>query len=199
VQTGRTEEERPYFILSPYNAGDLGSLTPIVKGLRMNNDVNAHQHFLGISAASAVDPTLQNEYATCLRKAFGTDANTDTGNYFDAVYTLAYAMAAADPALEGPDLAAAMPRLLAGEPFGTRPDDIAGALAWLAEPTQSIELSGTLGPPDFDLATGVRAATPAVFCYQFDGLLSVEEQVLRYDRDADVFTGSYPCIDGFAP
>jgi hypothetical protein len=199
AQTHRPTEERPYFILSPYNAGDLGSLSPIVDGLHRNEDVNAHRHFLGISAASALDPTLQNEYATRLRKTYGTEANVDTGNYFDAVYTLAYAMVAAHGPLTGPNLAAAMPRLLAGEPFGTRPDDIDGALAWLADPAGTIELSGTLGPPDFDLETGVRAATPAVFCYQFDGLLSVEEQVLRYDRGADAFTGSYPCIDGFAP
>ena len=199
AQTGRPEEERPYFILSPYNAGDTGSLTPVVKGLRAGNDVNAHRHFLGISAASALDPTLQNEYAARLRKAYAMDANVDTGNYFDAVYTLAYAMVAAHAALTGPNLAAAMPSLLAGEPFGARPDDIESALTWLAEPGQTIELSGTLGPPDFDVETGVRAATPAVFCYLFDGSLSVEEQVLRYDREADVFTGSYPCIDGFAP
>ena len=199
AQTRRPDEERPYFILSPYNAGDLGSVTPIVQGLRMNVDVNAHRHFLGISAASAVDPTLQNEYATRLRKRFGADANVDTGNYFDAVYTLAYAMVASHSTLEGPELAAAMPKLLSGEPFGARPDDIEGTLAWLSDATHTVELSGTLGPPDFDVDTGVRAATPAVFCYDFDGLLSVEEQVLRYDRDADVFTGSYPCIDGFAP
>ena len=196
AQTFR-EDERPYFILSPYNAGDLNSILPILNGI--DGPAAMAEHFLGITAASAIDPTLQNAYALRLRNENGNDVNVDTGNYFDAVYTLAYAMVAAHADLTGPNIAAAMPSLLEGEPFGTRPEEIEDTLAWLAVPNQTIALSGTLGPPDYDPQTGVRAATPSVFCFSFQGVLNLEDQVLRYDREHDVFTGSYPCIDNFAP
>ncbi|HEX5100684.1 MAG TPA: ABC transporter substrate-binding protein, partial [Polyangiaceae bacterium] len=192
ASTGRPEGERPYYILSPYNAGDLGSLITFIDSLA------APEEFMGISAASAADTTLQNAYASRLRKAHPM-VNTDTGNYFDAVYTLAYAMVAAHAPLTGPNIAAAMPSLLEGEPFGTRPDEIEDTLAWLVEPEQTIALSGTLGPPDYDPETGVRAATPAVFCFDRQGIVTLEDQVLRYDREKDEFTGTYPCIQNFAP
>lgn len=193
ASTPRPEGERPYYILSPYNAGDLASLMTFIDSLA------APEEFMGISAASAVDSTLQNAYAARLRKEHGNMVNVDTGNYFDAVYTLAYAMVAAHDSLTGPNIAAAMPRLIEGEPFGARPEEIEGTLAWLAEPDQTIALSGTLGPPDYDPETGVRAATPAVFCFDRPGVLTLEDQVLRYDPETDEFTGTYPCIPNFAP
>jgi hypothetical protein len=190
--------QRPYFLLSPDNAGDLELVRDLIEVLKRNFDADSHRRYLGVSAAAASDPTLQNAYATRLRTRF-PDAITDTGNYYDAVYFLAYAMRASELPLSGLHVAAAMPRLLQGQPYGVGPDAIADVYAALAEPAATIALNGTLGPPDFDATSGVRRATPSVFCFEATpSSLTLRVDVLRYDAVLDEFTGTYPCMPNFA-
>jgi ABC-type branched-subunit amino acid transport system substrate-binding protein len=189
--------QRPYFILSPDNAGNLALVRDLIEVFKRNVDANTDRRYLGVSAAAASDPTLQNGYAERLRTRF-PDAITDTGNYYDAVYLLAYAMRAAEAPLSGPKLVAAMPRLFHGAEYGVGPDDIANVYTALEEPEATITLDGTLGPPDFDEASGVRRATPSVFCFEATQTsLTLRVDVLRYDSDMDEFTGTYPCMPNF--
>jgi hypothetical protein len=197
---------RPYFILSPYNAGNIANVGLVINSITRDVDPETDQRYLGVSAAAAPDPTLQNAYASRLRTKF-SDAITDTGNYYDSVYFLAYAMAGAQGALTGPHLADSMPRLLSGKIYDTGPDDIPAIYSRLSDPTRTLELDGTLGAPDFDPATGVRPAMPSVFCFKYSTsgtpLTGVPPDeyldVLRYDPNTDTFTGTYPCMPNFGP
>lgn len=193
---------RPYWILSPYNAGDLRVVEEWIEEASTGKiiiDEYAAGRFLGISAASAVDSTLRNDFVTRLTDAH-EDAITDTGNYYDAVYFLAYALyASGNPGIpSGPETAAGMLRLIEGEPKDGSPDQIDEIFELLAAPEETLSLNTTLGAPDFDPATGVRRATPSVFCFQkLQELILPRSDVLRFDREDETFTGSYPCLDGF--
>jgi hypothetical protein len=190
---------RPFYILSPYNAGDLTDIHDLMSNLIKGGvDSQANRRFVGVSIAGAADLTLQNQFATRLRTEF-KDAYTDTGNYYDASYFLAYAMyAAGNGPLTGSAIAAAMPRLINGKAIDVGPTNIAAAFLALSKPDSSIELDGTLGPPDFDPATGVRHDQGSVLCFQLsNGVLSLETDVLRYDTQLGQFQGTFPCFDGF--
>jgi hypothetical protein len=193
---------RPYYILSPYNAGNPDIVLSWIHAATTEPnivDAEADQRFLGISAASAEDETLQKEFETRLRGAHD-NAISDTGNYYDAVYFLTYAIRAANQpeGPSGPATASAMRRLIEGERHDVGPDHIEEIFELLGEPGASISLYGTLGAPDFDPETGVRRATPSVFCFEaLQEIVLTKNDVLRYEREAGVFTGDYPCIDGF--
>jgi hypothetical protein len=194
---------RPYYILSPYNAGDLGIVLSWIRSASTEPNIvdpDAAGRFLGVSAASAEDPTLQVEFETRLSNAHDDQAIEDTGNYYDAVYFLTYAIRAADrpEGPSGPETAAAMRRLIEGERRDVGPAHIDEIFELLADPEKSIALHGTLGAPDFDPETGVRRATPSVFCFEMlQELVLTHYDVLRFDRELGVFTGEYPCLDDF--
>ncbi|HEX3854276.1 MAG TPA: hypothetical protein VHW01_25105, partial [Polyangiaceae bacterium] len=62
---------RPFYILSPYNAGDLSNVHDLMSNLINGGvDPKPNQRFVGVSIAGAVDVTLQNQYATRLRTEF---------------------------------------------------------------------------------------------------------------------------------
>ena len=192
---------RPFYILSPYNAGDLTNINDLINGFIQGGvDTEANRRFVGVSIAGAADLTLQNQFATRLRTAF-QDAYPDTGNYYDASYFLAYAMYAAGAApLTGSKIAAAMPRLIDGKAIDVGPANISAAFQALTKQDSTIELDGTLGPPDFDPDTGVRHDQGSVLCFKLDsGVLSLETDVLRYDTALGQFQGTFPCFDNFYP
>lgn len=189
--------KRPYFILSPYDAGDLDRVFDAI-GTFGNFDPDTVQRYLGLQPAAASNTDLLNSFETRLGSAYAYP-NYDTGNYYDAIYTLAYAMAAAEQPLTGSSIAAAMPKLFTGASFGVGPDEIREVYEALAEPGASVELEGTLGPPDFDGETGVRRATPGVFCFKDEEQLEQKIDVLRYNVSTDDFDGTYPCMTNFPP
>jgi hypothetical protein len=66
----------------------------------------------------------------------------------------------------------------------------------------SIELYGTLGPPDFDPNTGTKYAVGSVFCFADAARTAVlHVDVLRYDRDLGNFGPEevFPCFPNFYP
>lgn len=203
-----TRGARPYYLLSPYNAGNTELLSALIESQMRPSvggeptDANAYQRFVGLSAAGAEDPTLQNGYAGRLRTKFGTSAIADTGNYYDSVYFLAYAMFASGRAVPtGPQIANGMRRLLGGDPFDVGPTHIADVFETLAEEDATVELVGTLGPPDFNARTGVRLGTTSVFCFSKTSTTTVVPRVdvLRYDLELNEFRGDFPCFPGFFP
>ncbi|HEY3669003.1 MAG TPA: hypothetical protein VGL19_23560 [Polyangiaceae bacterium] len=192
---------RPFYILSPYNAGDLSSVHTLMDSLIQGGvDATPNRRFVTVSIAGPADLTLQNQFATRLRTEF-KDAYPNSGNYYDAFYFLAYAMYAAGSApLTGSTIAAAMRRLIDGKAIDVGPANIAASFQALSKADASIELDGTLGPPNFDLASGVRHDQGSVLCFKLDsGALSLETDVLRYDTQLGQFQGTFPCFDGFYP
>ncbi|HEY1536305.1 MAG TPA: hypothetical protein VGF76_19935, partial [Polyangiaceae bacterium] len=192
---------RPFYILSPYNAGDLSNVLVLMNSLIKGGvDAQPNRRVVGVGIAGPTDLTLQNQFATRLRTEF-PDADPDSGNYYDASYFLAYAMYAAGAApLTGSAIAAAMPRLVNGKVVDVGPANISAAYQALLKPDSTIELDGTIGPPDFDLKTGVRQDQGSVLCFKLtSGVLSLETDVLRYDTELGKFQGTFPCFDGFYP
>jgi hypothetical protein len=187
----------PFWILSPYNAGDLLDVVDLLETEMTGADAEPTQRFVGITAASAPEGDLQNLYAVNVRDAF-EDADPDTGNYYDAFYFLTYATYAArvnDPT--GVDIARGMHRLLSGDPHDVGVTDIASILAALEDDTRTIELNGTLGPPDFD-SDGIRVDSGAIYCFQASGAsVLVQHETLRYDRESGGFEGAFPCFSDF--
>lgn len=202
LMTYDDQTPRPFHVLSPFNAGDLDRLKALLTGL-INpggepTDALANERVLGIEAAGALDPTLQNQYASRLLAAY-RGATTDSGNYYDAFYYLAYAMygAGAGPNLTGSDILGGMNSLLTGPSHDIGPpiQDVLDAID-----RSSIELIGTLGPPDFDLDGGIRIDAGSVFCIERSGnLLNKSPDALRYNRTSRELEGSFPCFDGFPP
>jgi hypothetical protein len=206
LQWGTSTMARPYFILSPFNAGNLSALWDFIEVEAWGDtrtDPLAYRRYVGVSVAGAEDPTLQNQYATRLLTRFGS-ASPDTGNYYDAVYFLAYAIYAAgnvDP-LTGADIARGMRRLLDGQALGVGPMEISDVFSALEDTDSTIELYGTLGPPDFNPDTGTKYAVGSVFCFaeaSEEAVLHVD--VLRYDRELGNFGADevFPCYSGFYP
>lgn len=203
-----TGAPRPFILLSPYNAGNTQPVVDLIEaemaevGGGQAADAEAYKRFIGLSAAGAADPTLQNQYASRLIAKFGTGAIPDTGNYYDSVYFLAYAMVASGAAEPtAPQIAKGMRRLIAGPRFDVGPTAIADVFAALADEEASIELFGTLGPPDFDADTGERIGTSSAFCFFRNSASTVVPRidVLRYDRDNAEFVGNFPCFDFLPP
>jgi hypothetical protein len=192
---------RPLYILSPYNAGNLAPIERRIEGwLEAHEDEDDQHRYVGISVASAPDSSLQNAYAVRLASAFGDDAISDTANYYDAVYYLAYAMfAAKEPdGLTGTGIAEGMRRLGSGQSFEIGPTGANPAFAALAKSGATIKLESTLGPPGFDPVTGVRPIIGSVFCFRRSGNnVSALFDQLRYDSKTSALIGELSCVPGF--
>jgi hypothetical protein len=192
---------RPQWILSPFNAGDLSDVQGLMEDLIEGSGEAMERRVVGISIAGAVDTTLQNSYATRLRTKF-SKAYTDSANYYDAVYYLAYGMYASGVEEEptGPGIAEGLKRLLEGKAFNVGPKQIGAIFQELSSPSGSISLASTLGPPTFDATSGVRSVQSSVFCFDPADGLQLRVDVLRYDEQTQQLTGEdFPCFTGFYP
>ena len=202
-ETQANGKRRPFYILSPFNAGDLRELLGRVNGqLERAPDVEDQERYVGVSIASAVDNTLQNAYEIRL-SSIAEDPINDTANYYDAVYYLAYAMYGANQpdGITGSGIAAGMNRLLDGDDVNIGPSAISSTFKTLSDKKKTVHLVSTLGPPDFDRTTGVRRVDGSVFCFKRTGNTAKPVfDTLRYDRTSDALVGdSLPCISGFFP
>jgi hypothetical protein len=200
LETEGAEVPRPFHVLSPFNAGDMDYVIQFVSALMglpdsTPTDELANERFVGIEAAGALDQRLQNQYADRLR-GVDSNADVDTGNYYDAFYYLAYSMYAAEklPSLTGADIRFGLGRLLTGPSYNVGPP-IAEVYEALRPENSQIKLIGTLGPPDFDM-NGNHIDSGAVFCIQrSDDALGKFPNALRYDRSRRRFEGDFPCFE----
>lgn len=189
---------RPFYILSPYNAGNLSPLVDRINGrLDAQPDVQDQQRYVGVSIAAAPDSSLQNAYEVRLASAF-SKAFGDTANYYDSVYYLAYAMFGANEpnGVTGAGLVRGMRRLLDGSGFDVGPTDANRIFAALRAKDATVNLASTLGPPGFDAETGVRPITASVFCFsRTKNEVEPLPDQLRYENDELV--GDLSCIPEF--
>lgn len=186
---------RPFYILSPYDAGNLNRLRERISGV-ISEDPNGgedNQRYVGVTIAPAPDITLQRAYEVRLRSLF-KDAILDTANYYDATYYLAYAMYAAEEpdGLTGAGIASGMQRLLAGkDSFDIGPGAIGDIFAALRKSGSLVHLNGTLGPPEIDASRGVRPVDGGVFCFSRSGdSARLVPNAARYDSEQKMLVGS---------
>lgn len=193
---------RPFYILSPYNAGDVNDLLKRISG-RLENDVTAgedQQRYVGVSIAPAADVSLQNAYGVRLKAKFKA-AIVDTANYYDAIYYLAYAMYGANEpdGLTGTGITRGMQRLFSGNGYKVGPTTVSATFKALSEAGTTIHLDTTLGPPEFDPETGVRPIEGGVFCFKrLSNTAKLVPDVLRFNAQSKTFTGDFaPCNKDF--
>src|SRR5690606_35959253 len=100
--------------------------------------------------------------------------------------------------LTGARVAGGMQRLFGGErSYEIGPSDIGQLVALLRrEPESRVNLTGTMGPPDFDAETGARHGQPSVYCLSSSGF---EQNVMTYDERTGELLGSPSCVPGFVP
>lgn len=199
---GKTTAPRPFYVLSPFNGGDLDGIITIFEEWR-DNPVEDHpeRRLIGVAAAGSQDTSLQQDFALNLTNAFPAEApNVNTGNYYDAFYFLAYAIYAAhEQNPTGADIASGMRRLLEGERFKVGLDDIAEITDELADTSTTIQLDGTVGLPNFD-SDGIRIDPGAVYCLDASAAGFIQtSNALRYDPNTASFAGDFPCFPDFAP
>lgn len=204
---------QPFYLLSTYNDQDAVVTNVIEQSPNLSASRDAR--LAGINYASAVDSTVLDAYnsrfVNNLQNGPG-QAGLGQENYYDAMYFAIYSAAAVGRlALTGNEVAQGMSALIgqsppyAAEPVGPGPqmgtifDDIGPG-------GQTISLVGTLGPPNFDLASGARISQGDVFCLQYaaDAGASYAEDVLRLANPdgglapdgGGALTGTFPCYSG---
>jgi hypothetical protein len=185
------EQPPPFYVLSPYQ-NDPTTVVPLLESVPA-----LRTRLVGVNVAGAADPTLYDLYIDRFRAEYPqASAYEGTENIYDAAYWLFYAAVASDAGrpLDGSGLSLGMTRLLSGPRFDVGPTAIAEASRYLRrEPSASISLHGTLGPPDFDITDGTRHGVGSVWCY--DKSLRAHYDVLRFDADSRELVGSFPCFE----
>jgi hypothetical protein len=189
-------QPRPFYVLSPLQV-DAAYLLELVSAFP-----DSRTRMAGVSLASALDSPVYQTFRRNVSAAYpGEDYLPNMENYYDAMYFFLYAAAASNAERpSGAALARGMQRLVRGEPQQMGQEQIPAVLAMLnASESSSVALEGALGPPDFDVSTGMRLSTPSsAFCIaEQDGLLSYRHNVLLYDRERDELVGDFDCFPGF--
>ncbi|HET9957574.1 MAG TPA: hypothetical protein VFQ61_23920 [Polyangiaceae bacterium] len=194
-----SDTPRPFYVLSPLNDGSLESDDVagfIESEALIHPEAQPYRRFLGIGSGLSSDPTLRNEFNVRLATHYAR-APRGTEQFYDAMYLLGYAIYGAGSVsnVQGPDIARGMKRLLNGPSFDIGPKRMGQVISVLKVPEGELSLKGTLGPPNFDVASGMRIDPGSVFCYDENAVL--ERYALTYDLDTHQLSGTFPCFDDF--
>jgi hypothetical protein len=190
-----SEQPPPFYVLSPFH---VTSYSRYPEEFAMPGLL---ERIAGINIAAAEDTTLYDQYLRRLLAAnVGATYPLDGAeNFYDAVYFLLFAAAAAGnpQVLSGTTVAQGMTRLLEGPRYDVDPAQIPQILGYLKAPGNRLSLYGTLGPPDFDPQTGARAGLGSVYCFQeSNGAITAIFDTLRYSKVDDSLSGNFACVDG---
>jgi hypothetical protein len=181
----------PFYVFGPLLAFD-GLLAE-------SSNSEVRKRLAGVNFSRAEDPTLYNMLKANYQATYVGEPFYDTENFYDAIYYLNYAIAAAgNPAvLGGDDIAAGIERLVSpsGLKMTVGPSQISNVLATLASGNARISLTGTMGPADFNQGTGSRVASGTVWCV--DSSATFQYDVMRLDPESNEFEGTLPCVAGF--
>jgi hypothetical protein len=195
------DQPRPIYLLAPH----LYNEPQLLDGSRLGDPSRLlGERIVGVNFASApaANRKIYDDYLLRLKAEYkATGLMLDgTENFYDAAWFTLYAVAAAGspPSLTGSEVAAGMQRLLSGPDWEVGPVDVANILATLKVSGSTLSLQGALGPPDYNVGTGVRTAKPSVWClgggfpdYVF------QSDVMSYDATNDTLIGDLPCVPGF--
>jgi hypothetical protein len=164
-------QPEPFYILSPLNYN-----SEAVVDLIEQNSALA-ERIVGVNGAAAEDSTNYERYTLAWDGAFPGDVGIrGYENFYDAAYYLIYAAAGAGQFLTGNglDLKRGMARLLSGPIYNVGDRDIPNALQALAQASATIQLNGTLGPPDFNPISGTRESPGSVWCIDSAGVFHAD-------------------------
>lgn len=194
-----TGPAKPFYLLSPGNFND-----PRLATLLQTNS-SLRSRIAGVNGAAAADTRVYDDYVGRWEAAFTEPEVQDARgyeNFYDAAYYLLYAAAGAGQNIDnGESLRIGMNRLLSGAgPYDVGPRDMPNAMSTLVSASATIQLNGTLGPPDFNPINGTRSSAGSVWC--IDATRNFKSDVLRYvPNDANPtqasLTGDFTCIPGF--
>ncbi len=192
------DQIRPFVLLSPLNYGTRGPNTI--------PDFELDQRLLGVNFAGAQDTRLYDAYLARLLATYDVPFSlVGSENFYDAAYYMMYSIIAAGgvQSASGADIAAGMQRLVTGtETYDVGPEDVEDVVQALTENhARRLALQGTLGPPDFDVATGTRRTKTSIYCMsprdQAGTSWDYQPDILRYDPESDTLVGEQTCIAGF--
>lgn len=186
----------PYWILGPSNGATTFGGQPTTLGKRLSpaggDPIKAavRARFVGVQYAGAVDTAERDAFRGRMLSAYG-DAGAEglaSENFYDAVYWLAYGLAAAGPdaPVEGKSFQLGVRNLI----DLTAPKIFAGPRATVQESFRVVNLLqgstfvGALGPPDINEAAGTWNSVGAVYCYPPPGAGALPTyDVRRYEVD----------------
>ncbi len=181
----------PFYVFGPLLAFDEALIEPGNAGVR--------ERLAGVNFSRAEDSTLYNMLKANYQATYVGEDFYDTENFYDSIYYLNYAIAAAgNPAvLRGDHIAAGIERLvsLSGVKMSVGPSQISNVLATLASGNARINLTGAMGPADFNAGTGSRVANGTVWCV--DAGANFQYDVMRRDAETHELEGSFPCFEDF--
>jgi hypothetical protein len=181
---------RPFYLLSPYNY----NASALVDLISSNPSLAARM--AGVNGPAAVDDTNYRTYTGAWDDNFPDSIGLrGYENLYDAAYYLLYSIAAAAQPLNGTNIALGMSRLLSGPSYDVGYADWTPALQALAGASSTIQLNGTLGPPDWNRLNGTRESEGSVWCIDQSQVFHAD--VLRYSLTGDdatqaTLTGTYP-------
>jgi hypothetical protein len=192
---------RPFYVVSHVLLGSLG-FQEIVAEFSAGPEPLSDR-LVGVSFALAQDERskgLYTSYLSNLLMHYGSGdlqpALPGTENFYDAAYGLLYAYVGA--AANGSDVTATalrdafQDRVISDEPgaesIDIGPEKITDAVQTLSSLTSSIALWGTMGPPDFDRASGTRVTNSSAWCVDVvDSTPSYVADGMLYDAEAQAF------------
>lgn len=182
----------PFYVLGPLLAFD--------PALADASNANVRKRLAGINFAAAKDRKLVNMLKANYEATYVDHPFQETENFYDAMYFTLYAIAASgNPArLTGDTVAQGMLRLVSksGTAMSVGPSQVSDVLAALAVGSR-VNLTGTLGPSDFDVGTGSRVAEGSVWCVNGSGRFIYD--TLRLDEEGGELEGTFPCFSGLQP
>lgn len=188
---------RPFYVLSPTNHASAHQVQALLDNLAQNGFAAPYGRVVGVGVAPPADRSLHRDYLVRLLSKY-PNAQREGENYYDALYYLLYAVyGAGSVELNGASIAAGMQRLVSGRvELQVGPAAISEVFGALAPPEGKIRLLGTLGPPDFDLVSGVRKSLGSIYCFAAQG--GLQSHVLVYDPATGELVGDpSPCFESF--
>jgi hypothetical protein len=189
----------PLYVISAYNSDS----TTLLGWVRNSED--HRRRVVGVNFASTTQTTVLNAYASRFVQAGNPASALGSENYYDAMYfaidsLVGAASSATHPGpLSGTDLGGGMLRLIApaGTPYNMGPTDMGNIFATLdATNTNAISLTGALGSPVFNTATGARVGQGDVYCITINPASDAGPASTTFAYDALRLT---PSSDGGAP
>ncbi len=195
----------PIWILSArndQNAGVLAYLNSVSNG---EAETQKLVRFLGVQYADPLDTSQVTAWMTRMNTQFpGVDPSTyaGRGNFYDAVYWLAYGLASAGPnaPVNGDSFKTGVRKLLSGPDI--YPGDtvnIANAFTAISDNPNGTTYYGTLARPNYPTPTsGIPQSSGAVYCYEQSGTTIVtnyDELVIDPDAGTLVWNDNVtPCF-----
>ncbi len=186
----RDARSRPFYVLSgaPWEGESFLEF--------LGKDAERRRRFLGMSTpiTPAKSKLVERFNASSTQKVTSADAPS---NAYDAFYLVAFAtFAAGDDARHGIDIARGIRRLVPpGKPIDVGMDGILAVFETLRG-TENVDLQGTSGTLDFDLATGEPADDFVILCIGVDARGRATDPVesgVVYDVKTKTMRGTMRC------